>query len=153
MKIALIIALIAGAVVFVGSKTSLSSKITSKLPISSITSKLKAKPVESEKKPEATSSSKSAVAANPKGSVKGLMTNAENVGKSVFTASIAMGKSAANILTQKPSKPEETIDVSKTVSEIAGKVDDIPSTILSQAKVEYCKQVLIDATRSASPKP
>jgi hypothetical protein len=52
--------------------------------------------------------------------------------------------------TTNPTSPEEVIDMSKVVKDISTKIESIPGNLVNQAKVEYCRQVLENATASAS---
>lgn len=73
----------------------------------------------------------------------------------VLTQALSVGNAAvgqiASIVITKPNSDKEVIDVSKVVAGVADNASNIPGKIAEQAKIEYCKQVLIQATMSAQP--
>lgn len=82
------------------------------------------------------------------GSVAGIST--ERIGQ-VFTGiSSLISQGTQAILTSSPN-PSDVIDVSKVALDISNKVEAIPSSVLTQAKIAYCEQVLLQATKSAEP--
>lgn len=55
-----------------------------------------------------------------------------------------------NNVTTTPSSQSDVIDMAKVVKQISSSVESIPGSLVTQAKVEYCKQVLQAATTSAT---
>ncbi|HSW89994.1 MAG TPA: hypothetical protein VLH19_03940 [Patescibacteria group bacterium] len=79
--------------------------------------------------------------------VLGIMTK---LGGVVSGAALA-GDSLLGTVTSSPANSGDVIDVGKVTNDIASRVESIPSTVLQQAKVAYCQQVLLQATSSANP--
>ncbi len=93
----------------------------------------KALPKKTEESPDKKESS-------PSGSVRGMQTS--QVTQNLQQAGNAIGKVASEILTTS-SASGAPIEVNSVVGQISKQVENIPSQVLQQAKVEYCKQVLI----------
>ena len=72
------------------------------------------------------------------GKVAGIATTAQNT---------LQGMSSLFLST--PATGSDTVNVSTVVNQISKQVENIPSALLNQAKVQYCQQVLIEATKSA----
>lgn len=82
------------------------------------------------------------------GSVAGAMTKVREIGKKFVEVGGQGAKSAANVLTATPTSEQDVVDVSKTVSQIATEVEKVPSNVLGDAKIEYCKRVLDEAQKA-----
>lgn len=65
---------------------------------------------------------------------------------------IKTGETLVNNVSSTPSTQADVIDMSKVVQEVSSRVESIPGSLVNQAKIEYCKQVLIQATISATLK-
>ena len=61
-------------------------------------------------------------------------------------------KTANYFLSDNSATSDGTINVGVVAQQINKQVESIPSKVLQQAKVAYCTQVLIEATRSAEKK-
>lgn len=72
------------------------------------------------------------------------------VTKNLAEAGLRLGKSATAILFSDATDSATKIQLSSVTSQIQQRVDAIPSQLLEQAKVAYCTQVLIEATKSAT---
>ena len=104
----------------------------------------------------------------PPGEVMGAQTTstASNVGEklagignTVAKLASAVGLEAVkttqvvvNNVTTTPSSQADVINMANVVHDISSRVESIPGSLVSQAKVEYCKQVLQAATASAEKK-
>lgn len=62
---------------------------------------------------------------------------------------VKTGETLVKNVTSTPSSSSEVIDVSTVVKDISSKIESIPSNLVNQAKIEYCRQVLETASASA----
>lgn len=74
----------------------------------------------------------------------------KNIAGALGTQVVKTGETLVKNVSSTPSTETEVIDVSEVVHDISSKVESIPGNLVKQAKVEYCRQVLLDATASAS---
>lgn len=84
------------------------------------------------------------------GKVAGVSTEAKDEQNPILQKGIEVGKSLSAVFLSSPDQKTQTIEVEKIVNQVSKQVESIPSNLLEQAKVEYCKQVLIEATKSAT---
>jgi hypothetical protein len=70
------------------------------------------------------------------------------IGSTLGVKTSEVGTQVITNVTTTPSSSGEVIDMSKVVSQVRSSVESIPGNLVQQAKVEYCKQVLQDATAS-----
>lgn len=73
-----------------------------------------------------------------------------SIASSIGVQTVKTGETLVKNVTTTPDSPEEVIDMSKVVKDISTKIESIPGGLVNQAKVEYCRQVLENATASAS---
>ncbi len=100
----------------------------------------------------AESSSSVGIGESQVGQVKGIMTKATDLFETVTKTGGVVGNAAIKVVSSTPSTTTDVIDVSKVVTQISDRVEAIPSNLVKQAKVEYCKKVLEDAAK-VSPSP
>ena|SRR5258708_6392887 len=62
------------------------------------------------------------------------------------------GQTLVNNVTSTPSSQTDVIDMASVVHDISSRVESIPGSLVNQAKIEYCKQVLLTATASGTKK-
>lgn len=145
MKIVVIVLLVAGSVVAASQFGLLQklTKLTSKLPSTHISlpnipqvNLAKEEQKDDEKKEEVKEGSPERTALQ--GKVAGIATSAQNTLQGVSTLFLST-----------PAPGSESINVGTVVNQISKQVEGIPSHLLNQAKVQYCQQVLIEATKSA----
>src|SRR5258708_7323696 len=65
---------------------------------------------------------------------------------------VKTGQTLINNVTTTPSSKTDVIDMASVVHDISSRVESIPGNLVNQAKVEYCKQVLLAATASGTKK-
>lgn len=80
--------------------------------------------------------------------LQGVAVAAQKAGAVLGIQTFSAGQAVVSNLTAS-SSAEGKIDVTQTVSQIQSEVQKIPSTIVKQAQIEYCKQVLREASISA----
>lgn len=71
------------------------------------------------------------------------------IASSLGMATVKTGETIVKNVSSTPNTQEEVIDMSRVVKEISGKIEAIPGNLVNQAKLEYCRQVLEQATGSA----
>jgi hypothetical protein len=74
------------------------------------------------------------------------------LGATIANTGNAIGQFAGSVFTTNASS-SGNVDVSAVTKQISEHIEQIPSTVLKQAKIEYCKQVLLDAASQATPTP
>jgi hypothetical protein len=75
---------------------------------------------------------------------------AQKAGNAVGIQTIQTGGTVISNVTSTPSNPSDVVDVSQAVNQIKSQVQQIPATLVKQAQIEYCRQVLLDASSSAA---
>lgn len=63
---------------------------------------------------------------------------------------VKTGETLITNVTTTPTSEKDVIDMANVVKEVSSRVESIPSNLVNQAKVEYCKQVLQAATASGT---
>ena len=152
MKIILIVLLVAGGVVAAarfGIPQKI-QKISPSLPqAANITlpklPNLHVSKIEEEKKEEKVEDEKNGEQQRDalQGKVAGIATSAQNTLQGMGTMFLSTPAPGGS----------DTINVGTVVNQISKQIEGIPSHLLGQAKVQYCQQVLIEATKSATPTP
>lgn len=74
----------------------------------------------------------------------------KKIAQSLGDATFRTGQTLVENVTSTPSSQTQVINLSNVVKDVSNQVESIPSTLLNQAKIEYCRQVLEAATQSAS---
>jgi len=74
------------------------------------------------------------------------------LGATILNTGTALGQFAGSVFTTTAS-PGANVDVAAVTKQISDHIEQIPSNALKQAKIEYCKQVLLDAQTEASKTP
>jgi hypothetical protein len=85
------------------------------------------------------------------GKVAGVSTESNEEQNPIIQKGIEVGKSLSTVFLSSSDSKTQTIEVEKIVNQVSKQVESIPSNLLEQAKVEYCKAVLQNATASARP--
>ncbi|MEP7167067.1 MAG: hypothetical protein ABI758_03760 [Candidatus Woesebacteria bacterium] len=70
----------------------------------------------------------------------------------IATTAQSAFQSASTLFLSTPGPGSDNINVGTVVNQISKQVENIPSQLLGIAKVQYCQQVLIEATKSAEKK-
>lgn len=125
---------------------SLTKKITPSTPaiksldeLSLNSSSGESKPVEPTSTPE------------PQGKVAGISTEKLGaVGQTITDKGSGIATALSSLVTTDGNKQEVTIDVQKISDQIGSQMEKLPAQLVEKAKVAYCQQVLIEATRSAT---
>lgn len=74
------------------------------------------------------------------------------LGTTIVNTGTALGQFAGSVFTTTASSGAN-VDVAAVTKQISEHIEQIPSNALKQAKIEYCKQVLLDAQTEASTTP
>lgn len=74
------------------------------------------------------------------------------LGATIVNTGTALGQFAGSVFTTSASS-SGNVDVASVTKQISDHIEQIPSNVLKQAKIEYCKQVLLDAATLPSPTP
>lgn len=93
--------------------------------------------------------------ANPPlpGKVAGISTEKlDAVGQTISDKGSGIATALTALVTADGKKQEVTIDVQKISDQIGSQMEKLPAQLVEKAKVAYCQQVLIEATRSAEKK-
>lgn len=75
-----------------------------------------------------------------------------NIAGTLGVQTVKTGETLVQNLTATPSSSAQIIDMSQVVKDISSRVESIPGSLANQAKIEYCRQVLENATASATKK-
>ncbi len=121
------------------------------LSLSSVTSKFAPKQPAIKSLAEIANSTASATPAA--GKVAGISTQKIGaVGQTISDKGSGIASALSSLITTDANDPKVTIDVQKISDQIGAQMEKLPAAVVNQAKVAYCTQVLIDATKSAEKK-
>ncbi len=71
---------------------------------------------------------------------------------SLGVQTVKTGQELVNNVTSTPTSAKDVIDMAAVVREVSSRVESIPGSLVKDAKIEYCRQVLQAATASATQK-
>lgn len=74
------------------------------------------------------------------------------LGTTIVNTGTALGQFAGSVFTTSASS-SGNVDVAAVTKQISDHIEQIPSNVVKQAKIEYCKQVLLDAQTESTPTP
>lgn len=100
---------------------------------------------------EIRSSASASVSAQAPGKVAGISTEKLNgIGQTISEKGSGVAQTVTSLLNAKDGEKQVTIDVQAISDQIGVQMEKLPAQLVEKAKVAYCQQVLIDATKSAT---
>ena len=83
-------------------------------------------------------------------SISAAIAKVQSIGSVLGTTTTKTGAAVADAVSSTPSTQADVIDVSKVVGSVTSQLQQVPATLVKRAQVEYCKQVLQNATSSGA---
>lgn len=81
-------------------------------------------------------------------SISAAIAKVQSIGSVLGATTTKTGAAVADAVSSTPSSKADVIDVSKVVGSVTSQLQQVPATLVKRAQVEYCKQVLLNATSS-----